>query len=175
MITFEQDIRNEYLLKTAQAILAAARTAPKARGIDHLSLALVTGSDIESLVAEMEREAGKGNWIFFSRDAKNILQSGHVILLGTKIAAIGLNCGYCGFPTCEAKNKSAQVPCFFNAHDLGIAIGSAVSVSSNARIDNRVMFSVGFAAKKLNLMPDSDIILGIPLSISSKSPFFDRS
>jgi uncharacterized ferredoxin-like protein len=59
--------------------------------------------------------------------------------------------------------------------DLGIAVGSAVSVAADHRIDNRVMFSVGRAALKLGLLPD-DVVncYGIPLSISSKSIFFDR-
>jgi uncharacterized ferredoxin-like protein len=35
------------------------------------------------------------------------------------------------------------------------------------------MYSVGAAAKKLNLL-DSDVIIGIPLSGTGKNPFFDR-
>jgi len=68
----------------------------------------------------------------------------------------------------------ALSPCFFNANDLGIAIGSAVSVACDNRIDNRVMYTVGYTANKMNLLPNSDIVLGLPLSVSGKSPFFDR-
>ena len=45
----------------------------------------------------------------------------------------------------------------------------------HARVDNRVMFSVGRAARSLGLLGASvTLVLGIPLSISGKSPFFDR-
>ena len=40
-------------------------------------------------------------------------------------------------------------------------------------IDNRIMYTVGAAAKALNLL-DSDLIMGIPLSVTGKNPFFDR-
>ena len=57
--------------------------------------------------------------------------------------------------------------------NLGIAIGSAVHIASINNVDNRVMYSVGVAAKRL-YMKDSDIVLGIPLSIKGKNIFFDR-
>ena len=47
--------------------------------------------------------------------------------------------------------------------------------SAYARVDNRVMFSVGRAARSLGLLGASvTLVLGIPLSVSGKSPFFDR-
>lgn len=38
-------------------------------------------------------------------------------------------------------------------------------------IDNRIMYTVGAAAKSLRLL-DSDIIIGISLSATVKNPFF---
>jgi uncharacterized ferredoxin-like protein len=62
-----------------------------------------------------------------------------------------------------------------NSVDLGIAIGSAVSVAADHRVDNRVMYTVGKAAIDAKLLgPDVVIAFGIPLSVSSKNPFFDR-
>ena len=59
--------------------------------------------------------------------------------------------------------------------DLGIAIGSAVSMAADARVDNRVMFSVGRAAMEMKLLGDRvSQMVGIPLCVSGKSPFFDR-
>ena len=59
--------------------------------------------------------------------------------------------------------------------DLGIAIGSAVSVAADGRIDNRVMFSVGKAAMSLGMLGrEMALVFGIPLSASGKSPYFDR-
>ena len=37
------------------------------------------------------------------------------------------------------------------------------------------MMSVGIAAKRMKLLPEgTEIVYGIPISISGKSPFFDR-
>lgn len=60
--------------------------------------------------------------------------------------------------------------------DLGIAVGSAVSVAADNRIDNRVMYSAGKGALKAGMLPpDVKIAYGIPLSISSKSIYYDRN
>lgn len=172
MITFEQDIRNENIKDIANKLMCAARTAPKARGTDNLVLAVATDDTIVALAEKMRQLAAERNMEFLNRDAENIMNSGAVILFGMKISPLGLNCAACGFPTCADKPKN--VPCFFNANDLGIAIGSAVSLAADFRIDSRVMFSVGQAALDLNLMPECSMILALPLSVSGKSVFFDR-
>ena len=81
----------------------------------------------------------------------------------------------CGFKNCDEKNKYPSHPCVFNTGDLGIAIGSAVSVAMNHRVDNRIMYTVGQAVIEMGLLGDYvKIVYGIPLSVSSKNPFFDR-
>ncbi len=174
MIEFEENFRNESIMEVAQKIALAARTAPKARGTDNLKIAIVSGDTQLALSEKMKQCASKYEMPSFERDAKNVEFSTAVILIGSKIDVLGLNCGYCGFPTCAEKNQHPKVPCFFNANDLGIAIGSAVSLAADFRIDNRVMFTVGKAAQELNVLPECDMILGIPLSATRKSPFFDR-
>jgi uncharacterized ferredoxin-like protein len=72
------------------------------------------------------------------------------------------------------KKEYPLVPCSLNSVDVGIAIGSACSVASDHRVDSRVMFSVGRVAEELDLMPGCSNIYGIPISCSSKNPFFDR-
>ncbi|GAI99436.1 unnamed protein product [marine sediment metagenome] len=57
--------------------------------------------------------------------------------------------------------------------DLGIALGSAAKMASQLNIDNRIMYVVGAGAKELRLL-DSDLVIGIPLSITRKNPYFDR-
>ena len=57
---------------------------------------------------------------------------------------------------------------------LGIAIGSAVSIAADDRVDSRVMFSIGVAAVRLEMLPGAKIVYGIPLSAKKKNPFFDR-
>ncbi|MDE7119863.1 MAG: ferredoxin domain-containing protein, partial [Muribaculaceae bacterium] len=87
--------------------------------------------------------------------------------------AMGLICGHCGFATCD--DKPAHVPCACNSIDVGFAVGSAVALAADCRVDTRVMFSAGMAAQRLELLGNGcSQYLAIPVSASSKSPFFDR-
>ena len=175
MIITEQEKRRAVLEAVAEKMMAAARTAPKARGTDNLGIAMVTGEDISRLSAEMEKLGNENDLAFFIRDAACIAASEAVVLIGTANKALGLDCGYCGFPSCAEKCKiSPGTPCIFNSNDLGIAVGSAVSVAADNRVDNRVMFSAGVAARALDMLPGCCYILAIPLSCSGKSNFFDR-
>jgi len=58
--------------------------------------------------------------------------------------------------------------------DLGIALGSAVSIAADDRVDNRIMYSIGKAAAEMDYNDDSVVWHGVPISISGKNIFFDR-
>lgn len=174
MLTNERTNRTERLLQVANQMMTAARTAPKGKGFDIIEVALATGDTIQLLSNAMLEYSQQTGLKFITRDALNILQSEAIVLIGTKQKVHSLNCGYCGFESCEAKNEFPDIPCSLNTVDVGIAIGSACSVAADQRVDSRVMFSVGRVAKELNLMPGCTNIYGIPISCSSKSPFFDR-
>ena len=174
MLTNERDTRTERLLQVANDMMTAARTAPKGKGFDIIEVALVTGETIKQLSESMLEYSQETGLKFISRDAENILQAEAIVLIGTVQKVHSMNCGYCGFETCAAKNEFPEVPCAINIVDVGIAIGSACSVAADRRVDSRVMFSVGRVAQKLGLMPDCSSSYGIPISCSSKSPFFDR-
>lgn len=174
MVINERDIRNETVLAVARAVMAAARTAPKAKGRDTVEVAAVTGEDIERLAAAMIEMSGESGMKFLLRDADNIRHAQAVVVVGIREAqsTCGLNCGYCGYATCEA--KPAAVPCVMNGVDVGIAIGSACAAATDMRVDTRVMFSAGWAARRLHVLGDAGLVFAIPLSVSSKNPFFDR-
>ena len=174
MFINERDTRHERLIQVADEMMTAARTAPKGKGLDIIDVAMATEDTIIQLSEEMKIYSQKAGLKFFLRDAENILKAEAIVLIGTKSQNQNLNCGYCGFDTCAEKNEFPEVPCALNTVDVGIAIGSACSVAADHRVDSRVMFSVGRVAQELNLMPDCSSIYGIPISCSSKSPFFDR-
>lgn len=155
--------------------MAAARTAPKGKGTDRLEILTVCGEDLSILAREMRRYSERSGYKFFLRDAGNVEQSDCVVLLGTSLGVMNLNCGYCGFPTCTQKLEFPAVPCAFNPGDLGIAIGSAVSVAADRRIDNRIMYSAGRSALDLGWLPECHIAYGIVLCCSGKNPYFDRT
>ena len=109
---------------------------------------------------------------FFLRDADNIMEAECVLLIGTQELPHGLNCGHCGFATCA--DRPAGVPCALNSVDVGIAIGSACAIAADHRVDTRVMFSAGLAAQRLGILKGCRQVFAIPVSASSKNPFFDR-
>jgi uncharacterized ferredoxin-like protein len=166
------------VLSVANAVCAAARTAPKACKIDHLDTAILTGEDKSALTAEMRRigESFAAEGASFIRDADNVDVSQAVVLIGAKYETrdLGEKCKLCGFADC-ADCSAAGATCVFTAMDLGIALGSAVSIVADARIDNRMMFTIGKAAAALSLLGEYKMIIGIPLSVSGKTPFFDRA
>lgn len=172
MIIKEELSREETALSVAKQMITAARTAPKACGIDNLMLAIADGDDIIRLSDCLKAIYEEKKMEFLLRDSLNILSAQCIVLAGCRNVPTGLDCAYCGFATCAEKPRS--VPCFFASHDLGLAIGSAVSVAADNRVDTRIMFSAGLAAKRLNLLADCDFCFAIPVSISGKNPFFDR-
>jgi uncharacterized ferredoxin-like protein len=176
MILKEESFSEEAILDVAGKMALAARTAPKARGINHIEISIATGDTVKKIADQMRKIGEKYDQAFFIRDAGNLGHSPAVLLLGTRIQSLGLKkCGLCGFENCEAKNEHPSIPCAFNTGDLGIAVGSAVSVASDHRVDNRIMYTIGMAALELGLFDkDVKIIYGIPLSATSKNPFFDR-
>jgi len=173
----EQDIRRQSIKDVGFKMMLAARTAPKAKGIDNLEIVLADEKDILLIAEKMKEIASRPNTSpAFKRDAENILRAEAMVLIGTKIKSIGLAyCGLCGYANCSEKDKYSDHPCTFNTGDLGIAIGSAVSIAMDSRVDNRIMYTVGMAAKELELLgSETKIIFGIPLSCTSKNIFFDR-
>ena len=67
---------------------------------------------------------------------------------------------------------------FFNCVVLGSALGAGAAAAADCRVDTRVMYSAGMGAQRLRLLdtPEGECrqYFAIPVSASSKSPFFDR-
>ncbi len=171
------------VIQVAKLMLVSARTAPKAGGVDDIQTLILTGEDMLRVAKEMEKMAEERNIPAFIRDAKNLSSSKCVVLIGVKSSkSFGVNCGGCGYVSCEAFEASTKIKgndyvgpaCIFKVLDLGIALGSAVKTASMHNVDNRVMYRVGTAAKRLGYLGDADILMGIPLSATGKSIYFDR-
>jgi uncharacterized ferredoxin-like protein len=171
----------------ASMMAVSARTAPKTRGIDSVKTIILTGEDLEELAVAMEKKIKEKSTELptFKRDANNVRASAAVLIIGVsrnpKKVELPLNCGACGYKSCkdllaagkqEGEDFTGPI-CVFQAIDLGIALSSAAKLAGELNIDNRMMYTVGAAAKKLNLL-DSDLVIGIPLSVTGKNPYFDR-
>ena len=177
MITKSAEMEARALDGVVELMALAARTAPKGKGVDNLAVIAVRAKAKDQLSAEMRRILKEdGGLPHFERDAGNVDKAPVVLLLGQRVKPLGTKpCGFCGYKDCEENIRNSGL-CAISIGDLGIAIGSAVSVAAAHHVDNRIMFSAGKAALNLNLFDDNQVKIayGIPLSVSGKSPFFDR-
>jgi len=174
----EFDIQ-EAIKDVANLMGVAARTSPKSAGKDFVAVKAIYGEDVVRLAKEMVRygeELGKKN---FDRDGDNVKNSLAVLLIGLKDAqSLGVNCGACGYNQCADRisytgSEFDGPQCAFRVLDMGIAIGSAVKTAGIMNVDNRIMYRAGAVAKKIGLI-DADFVMGIPLSVTGKSIYFDR-
>ena len=179
--------------KTAVAMVAglmalAARTAPKAKGVDTIVVRVLGAKDLKKLADTMSAYGESHGRAFFLRDARNMLASDACIIIGAKgDATAGIDCGACGYATCAGmtqerkKRKKQTTPysgpnCAVRMADLGIAVGSAVKTAQIHNVDNRVMYTGGSAAVALGLLgKECTVAFAIPLSASGKNIFFDRT
>ena len=126
MIYSSKDMESRAVLDTAAKICAAARTAPKTRGMDGLVTCVLTGEDKSQLAAQMRNLADELDYAFFNRDADNVDASDAVVLFGMEEVRRGLDagCQYCHFESCADCTEKDGL-CAWDAIDIGIAIGSA--------------------------------------------------
>lgn len=170
MIYSEEILEKKAIEQGIAMIATAIKTAPKSRGLNTLKTIVLMGEEKNKLAEEMNKITLHP----FPRDSKNIKDADAVVLIGTKIVYIGLNCRMCGKENCR-ENEKVKGLCIFNLVDLGIALGSAVSTCADLKIDNRIMYTAGIVARDMGLFPEEfNVVMGIPLKISKKNIFFDR-
>jgi len=177
-----KNAEREAILEAAKLMLISGRTAPKSAGIDDVLTIIVHGKEKDAIARKMEEIAEERKIEQFKRDAKNVRDSEAVVLIGVRgTKSLGLSCGACGYKSCEEFDETQKSgedffgpTCLFKALDLGIALGSAVKTASMLNIDNRVMYRVGVAALKLNLMSEASVVIGVPVSATGKNIYFDR-
>ena len=153
MIIHSEDAEKDALLHAAKLMVAAARTAPKARGRESIKTMILTGDDKDRLADAMPTTGRAGQ-----TNPQNVRDAGAVVLIGVDFES----------DTEEWFGMRAKLI------DLGIALGSAVKLASDLNIDNRIFYSAGRAARQAGIM-QADEVQGIPIAIKGKNIFFDRS
>jgi uncharacterized ferredoxin-like protein len=163
----------------------AARTAPKACGIDSIMTEVLTGKDLATLGNEMISMGVVPGAEFFKINGNQLIKSDACLLIGVSgRKALGADCGGCGYSTCQEMSEAVKKAkhsttafagpnCVLKITDLGIAVGSAVKTAGIHNVDNRVFFSAGVAALKLGKLQGCSVAYGIPLKASGKNIYFD--
>ena len=90
MIYNERQMRTQSVRALAEAVMVAARTAPKAKGRDMVEVAMITDEHIEQLSNTMLELSAESGMKFLLRDAANVLQAEAIIVIGIKDEV-----GYC--------------------------------------------------------------------------------
>lgn len=177
----EEELRKELSILSAKLMALTAQTAPKSKGEDDLEIVILEGERKDRVVEkmiEMAEEREKN----FLRDAESVKKADAIVLIGAYGGKpLRLGCGACGFKNCKEFENAERIEgkdykgpnCVFKLIDLGIAIGSAVKLGSILGADSRVMYRIGTAARKLGYAK-SDVVMGIPVAVTAKNPFFDR-
>jgi uncharacterized ferredoxin-like protein len=172
-------------VKTVAGLMAlAARTAPKAVGLDSLVIGVAGAKDQEKIAAGMIRIATETGMDFFRTNGEQVRASDALVLIGVAgQKPLGLNCGGCGYATCAEmaqagekakshKTAYAGPNCVFKVTDLGIAVGSAAKTAGIHNADNRIMYSAGVAAMRLGILKGCSMAYGIPLKASGQNIYF---
>ena len=105
------EMERQAILATAARMCAAARTAPKAKGVDNILTMVLTGEEKKALAEKMREVAATGNPAvqFFLRDADNVDTAQALVLIGAKPARAGLTvCGFCGFDSCASADAPGR-------------------------------------------------------------------
>jgi uncharacterized ferredoxin-like protein len=169
-----------------QLMAASARTAPKAGGKDFLEIVVITSDEELRKIAEAMKNYASNSTseAFWLRDASNIENSEGLLLIGlSKSVTAGYDCGACGYTSCEEFSKKRELKekemgysgphCVMRMIDIGVALASAAKTASLLNVDNRVQQRVGAAARALGFIK-GEVVMGIPVSITGKSIYFDR-
>ena len=82
MIYNSEEMEMRAALEAAARVCAAARTAPKACGIDRIHTLTLTDADKDAVAREMERLGGEMGADFFLRDAGNVRAAKVLVLIG---------------------------------------------------------------------------------------------
>ncbi len=165
----------------AELMAISAITAPKSKGENFVKTKILNEEMPQKVAEAMLAYGEKTGKKDFDRDGKNVAASESVVLIGIKKATtLGLDCGACGFSGCNELTKQAKIDgefrgpgCAFRFLDMGIALGSAVKTAAMLNVDNRIMYRIGAVVRDMGIV-DWDFVMGIPLSITGKSIFFDR-
>lgn len=181
-----QDSIRQTIETVINLMAASAMTAPKAGGKDCLEIIAITAPDDLQKIADAMRQyahnSTKEN--YWHRDADNTESAQGLLLIGLAgPVTAGYDCGGCGYSTCKEFEEGRELQdftmgysgphCIMRMMDIGVALASAAKQASLFNVDNRVQQRVGAAARALGYI-DCEVAMGVPVSISGKSIFYDR-
>lgn len=138
-----------------------------------IETSIINDKQKKKLVKYMHQLAEELRDPTYEVDAQRVERASAIILVGLKDGGeiAGMNCGACGFPSCEdmLKNRRAGLlfpgpTCIIRALDLGMAVGFLAKTFSTSNEDSNIMLRIGVAAKRLDFLK-SDLVMGVLLKL----------
>lgn len=171
----------EHLLETTKLIAQAVLKSPQMTGRVKIKMEIITGKDLEPMMAALMELGKLEAFNFMSYMAWNTLyRQGTppvLLLIAADIRTSDLNydCGACGFPTCGEFNKYSksvepldrymmQGPmCHWKLMDFSAACSWACAAAWQYNITNRIEAASGMASAAIGYLPECSIYVGLPV------------
>jgi uncharacterized ferredoxin-like protein len=189
-------------LIAAKLMLNAAQTAPTTGGVDNIEGEIVYGqSELEQIARQMEElsyslenKRKQDQWKY---EAVMVRESDCILFIGNyraKETPFDNGCGLCGgqmdcgYVYSRRRVAAGQIDitdrslnsspidgplCGIRVQDLGFAVGSALWMAKTLLVDCRPFLTMGVAAQKMGYCVKSEIVVGLPVSTTSKNPYID--
>lgn len=171
--------------RALELMTVAAKTSFRFGSRNTLKIISITGPEIEQLgeycfsLGDMAPLAARDGR--FAMDL--VKEPSALLIIGDKRQSLfNYNCGACGYRTCAELNKAEMVEsltsngpsCIFRNINIHIAADAAAAMAWRLGLHCRVFSTLAFAAKALEILPDTDIIVSVAVSAAKVDPFFDR-
>jgi len=162
---------NRQINSLSDELLSSIQGMLREWDLSDLEVTIVSGKQKEELAKYMYQLAEELRDPSCKADARDIRRAKAVILVGLRDGGVvfGMNCGACGFRSCEEmlQNRVAGLlfpgpTCVIRALELGAAMGLLTWSRPVLSKDRKAMVRIGVAAKRLGLVK-SDVALGILL------------
>ncbi|MEM4653413.1 MAG: DUF2148 domain-containing protein [Candidatus Nezhaarchaeales archaeon] len=164
--------KEEHTVKIIQEFL-------KELEVDGIEISIIDGKRKKELMKYMYQLAEELRDPLYEVDAQKIEKVDAILLIGLRDGGevAGMNCGACGFPSCEdmLNNRRAGLlfpgpTCIVKALRLGMTVGFFVKMHLTSYKDSMTMLRIGVAAKRLGFLK-SDLVMGLLLAPSEHYRF----
>lgn len=144
----------------------------KELGVSGIEVSIINSEQKRELVKYMNQLAEELRDPAYKVNARRIGEANFILLIGLKDGGeiAEMNCGACGFPSCEDMLMSRRAgllfpgpTCIVGALCLGMVVGSIMGMHHFLNRDCKTMLRIGAAAKRLGFLK-SDLVMGLLLA-----------
>lgn len=155
----------------ANLMTVSAKADHRPNDNSKIEIMVLDDAQKEILVEELFQMADDTGDDNYSDLGESIREMGKLVLIGLDDETpLGLDCGACGFSSCEAMSKEnisdifEGPSCAHRLLDMGIAVGDAIRTAEIHGVRSYAIIEAGLAAKRVGLST-SRISLIVPVNV----------